>query len=566
MRVVNAAVQAALPRESRVLDQVGGPTTDQSEAAADMLVAEFDSVRPGRHGLYHSTLSNGWQVTVQCRTDGGIDRRAVFDANGFKMTRLDVLKVRLMDGAAAAAEQAARPWIRNLAHLAKCSSQQSSGSGNGGVKRLWASAVSPRAVSAGGAERPAKKARAAGGAAGAEGDDGLPRFRAISQYGREEMRLGDFPTAPIAALCVARNERTRQMPAVVAAEDAVGVVRVRMAAERARLAAQGALEGRTSGGSSSETGGSRVAEAILESNDDANAGSFAVRWLVKWADRTDATWEPRHKIPAPLLAAHEHKLQTNFNVGLEPLLLRAPPGCSDAPSGVVALSVSAADATLCADHLHTHWRNGRLMLPDGRTCLGYSSYGKTLSTHDAKQQSTHTLLITNILLPSVRLYVPGFLRMEQQLASWLHRTHGTVVELFYAHGLRQSPETVRSTGFSVHQDTEDFDFIEYTIVAKLTPDGEGEAPSAMRVVGADRHFYYGGRAGDAGAFRARLFHASVEPQSEREHLKVAFFFRNSVKGERLAKRALVGVDGANEEVLAQRRAEVQARMSRWACD
>ena len=100
--------------------------------------------------------------------------------------------------------------------------------------------------------------------------------------------------------------------------------------------------------------------------------------------------------------------------------------------------------------------------------------------------------------PQVRLHVPGFLRMEQQLASWLHRTHGTVVELFYAHGLRQSPETVRSTGFSVHQDTEDFDFIEYTIVAKLTPDEEGEAPSAMRVVGADRHFHYGGRAGDAG--------------------------------------------------------------------
>ena len=38
----------------------------------------------------------------------------------------------------------------------------------------------------------------------------------------------------------------------------------------------------------------------------------------------------------------------------------------------------------------------------------------------------------------------------------------TPVELFYAHGLRQSAETLRSTGFSVHQDTEDFAFIEYT--------------------------------------------------------------------------------------------------------
>ena len=81
----------------------------------------------------------------------------------------------------------------------------------------------------------------------------------------------------------------------------------------------------------------------------------------------------------------------------------------------------------------------------------------------------------------------------------------------------------------------------------------------MRVVGASRNFEYGAGAGASGAFRARLFHASVPPRSPREHLKVAFFFRNSVKGERLAKRALVGVDGANEELLAQRRAEVQQR-------
>ena len=51
----------------------------------------------------------------------------------------------------------------------------------------------------------------------------------------------------------------------------------------------------------------------------------------------------------------------------------------------------------------------------------------------------------------------------------------------------------------------------------------------------------------------------VPPSSPNEHLKIAFFFRNSVKGERLAKRALVGVDDANEELLAQRRAEVQQR-------
>eukprot|EP00966_Prymnesium_polylepis_P123060 2845444-Prymnesium_polylepis.1 len=190
------------------------------------------------------------------------------------------------------------------------------------------------------------------------------------------------------------------------------------------------------------------------------------------------------------------------------------------------------------------------------TCFGYASYGKTLSTHDAKQQSTHTLLVTNALLQGARTCVPGFLAIERQLAAWLQQTFGTVVELFYAHGLRQSPETLRSTGFTVHQDTEDYDFIEYTVVVKLTADDEGEAPSEMRVVGADRHFAYGGDPGAAGAFRARLFHASVAPTSEREHLKVAFFFRNSIKGERLAKRALVGHRDANgDELLALQRAD-----------
>ena len=58
--------------------------------------------------------------------------------------------------------------------------------------------------------------------------------------------------------------------------------------------------------------------------------------------------------------------------------------------------------------------------------------------------------------------------------------------------------------------SQDYDFIEYTVVVKLTPDDPSESPSAMRVVGAPRAFYYGPAAGDAGAFRARLHHASCE--------------------------------------------------------
>jgi uncharacterized membrane protein YgcG len=75
------------------------------------------------------------------------------------------------------------------------------------------------------------------------------------------------------------------------------------------------------------------------------------------------------------------------------------------------------------------------------------------------------------------------------------------------------------------QDTEEYSFIAFTVVVKLTPDETDEPPSAMRVVGASRHFYYGPAAGDAGCFRAALHHASVPPTSEREHLKIAFFFK-----------------------------------------
>ena len=58
--------------------------------------------------------------------------------------------------------------------------------------------------------------------------------------------------------------------------------------------------------------------------------------------------------------------------------------------------------------------------------------------------------------------------------------------------------TLTSTGFDVHQDIEDYDFIEYTVVVKLTADLPGEPPSRMRVVGAPHHFQYGAAAGSAG--------------------------------------------------------------------
>ena len=150
-------------------------------------------------------------------------------------------------------------------------------------------------------------------------------------------------------------------------------------------------------------------------------------------------------------------------------------------------------------------------------------------------------------MPLARDELPGFGEIEEFLIAWLHDTHGIVVECYFAHGLRQSPLTLKSTGFDVHQDVEDFPFIEYTVVVKLTPDVPGEPPSQMRVVGAQRYFQYGAPAGSAGAFRARVFHASVEPAAETsEHLKIAFFFKASSKGERRAKRvhASAGMDEA----------------------
>ena len=57
-------------------------------------------------------------------------------------------------------------------------------------------------------------------------------------------------------------------------------------------------------------------------------------------------------------------------------------------------------------------------------------------------------------------------------------------------------------------------------------------------------------------------HRSVAPQSEREHLKIAFFFRASAKGERLAQRGAAA--GEQEEARAMRRAQVLERLQRGA--
>ena len=103
-----------------------------------------------------------------------------------------------------------------------------------------------------------------------------------------------------------------------------------------------------------------------------------------------------------------------------------------------------------------------------------------------------------------------------------------------------------------------------SIVAKLTADRSGEPPSAMRVVGCDRHFHYGAAAGASGCFLARLHHASVEPESPDEHLKIAFFFRKSTVGERRAKRAMPMVEADTASELVKRRQMISTQLGRTA--
>jgi len=291
----------------------------------------------------------------------------------------------------------------------------------------------------------------------------------------------------------------------------------------------GAKKGREGGASHSAP---QVAEAVLETN---GLQGHSQLWRVRWqgTGAGASSWVPTAQIPPHLLKRDLNGARVAFNLGLLPSL------ADTESTGVERTSVSAQAAHACAQFLATHWRDGALHLTEHAKAQGYATYEKTLGEHSPDEQALHTLLITNALIPHANHVLPGFAQMGEELASWVQRKYDTVVELYFAHGLRQGPHTLKSTGFDVHQDSEDFDFIEYTVVVKLTPDASGEPPSAMRVVGSQEHFHYGGEAGAAGCFLAKLYHASVAPKSDQEHYKIAFFFRKSVKGERRAKRKLV---------------------------
>ena len=61
------------------------------------------------------------------------------------------------------------------------------------------------------------------------------------------------------------------------------------------------------------------------------------------------------------------------------------------------------------------------------------------------------MIFTGSLLDRARKHLSGFQHLEKELISWLQKTYGTDVELLFAHGLRQSPDTMPSTTFDVHR-------------------------------------------------------------------------------------------------------------------
>jgi hypothetical protein len=251
----------------------------------------------------------------------------------------------------------------------------------------------------------------------------------------------------------------------------------------------------------------------------------------KEAARVKASQEAAAKPTASVCAGPYEAARTAENLARDPSLRNC--------SGVSAVAVDEADALECAAYLQQHWLPfGSLTFPGRKPITGYATYTETNAPHDPKLQPAHTLLFKGARLADALEVLPCFARMADALSAHLERILGGRFELAHAHALRQGPLTQSTTGFKTHQDTETDDSIDRSAVVKLTPDLRGEAPSRMTVLGAAYPFAYGPAAGSAGHFDSRLWHASVEPESEREHLKLTFFFRRlSTRGMRAARRA-----------------------------
>lgn len=206
-------------------------------------------------------------------------------------------------------------------------------------------------------------------------------------------------------------------------------------------------------------------------------------------------------------------------------------------SGVASVSVPRDQAIRLAEFLLDRWEDNGLILASGTRVRGYTSYENVAEPHDPAQQAKHTLLLTGAMVERAYTELPGFKEITEFLLAYLEQRLGIGYSLSHAHVLRQGPRT--QTLFLSHQDLDTNPKTEQSIVVKVTPDGDGEPPSRMTVVGAAFPFEYGPEAGAAGHFDSRLWHESVRPESPREHLKVTFFFRRLSAREMRAKRPRV---------------------------
>ena len=209
--------------------------------------------------------------------------------------------------------------------------------------------------------------------------------------------------------------------------------------------------------------------------------------------------------------------------------------CEDLPSwtGVRPMSVDPDLAAGMAAFLWAEWvPTGHLVLASSQSTSrrtmklhGYVTYPLTALPHDGVLQRRHTLLlVTKPRLDACRAHLPNFAAIECAVLAHLGDLHeGCTFRLSSAHVLLQSKETLRTTVFTSHQDTETDPHVTDTVVIKLTADNAGEPASAMRVVGAGQQFFYGPTAGSAAVFDARYYHISVPPKSHRPHLKLTLF-------------------------------------------
>jgi hypothetical protein len=250
------------------------------------------------------------------------------------------------------------------------------------------------------------------------------------------------------------------------------------------------------------------------------------------------SWEPHaydHAPPACTTADDPDHVAANLRL------------CEDLPlwAGVLQMSVRPDLAAAMSAFLWSQWvPTGHLVLPASNstsrrtmTLHGYVTYPLTALPHDGALQRRHTLLLaTKSRLDACREHLPSFAAIECTVLAHLGVLHeGCTFRLSSAHVLLQSKETLCTTVFTSHQDTENDKDVTDSVVIKLTADAAGEPASAMRVVGAGQRFFYAPEAGSAAVFDARLYHISEPPESDRAHIKLALFFKPDSPASRMRR-------------------------------